>query len=65
MAAIGERGLAGHEAYRWVLRLADQFPADRGVLSPLFLHVVRLAPGEAMFTGPGVLTPTSKVSGSS
>jgi mannose-6-phosphate isomerase len=55
VAAIGERGLEQHPVYHWVLRLADQFPADRGVLAPLFLNVLRLAPGEAMFTGPGVL----------
>lgn len=54
-ATIEERGLAGHPVFRWVLRLADQFPADRGVLSPLFLNVITLTPGEAMYTGPGIL----------
>jgi len=55
VAAIHRRGLDGHPVYRWVLRLADQFPADRGVLSPLFLNVLRLEPGQAIFTGPGIL----------
>jgi mannose-6-phosphate isomerase len=55
VARIGERGLAEHPVYRWVLRLADQFPDDRGVIAPLFLHVLRLEPGQAIFTGPGIL----------
>jgi mannose-6-phosphate isomerase len=55
VARIAERGLAEHPVYRWVLRLADQFPDDRGVIAPLFLHVLRLEPGQAIFTGPGIL----------
>lgn len=55
VSRIQDRGLAGHPVYSWVLRLADQFPDDRGVISPLFLHVLRLEPGQAIFTGPGVL----------
>jgi mannose-6-phosphate isomerase len=39
----------------WVLRLEEAFPGDRGVLAPLFLQLLRLEPGEVMFTGPGVL----------
>ncbi len=41
--------------FSWVDRLASQFPGDPGVLAPLFLHLLELKPGEAMFTGPGVL----------
>lgn len=55
VAAIGKLGLEQHAIYRWVLRLADQFPADRGVLAPLFLNILRLSPGQAIFTGPGIL----------
>lgn len=55
VAAVRQRGLEDHPVYRWVLLLADQFPADRGVLSPLFLHVLRLEPGQAIYTGPGIL----------
>lgn len=55
VAAVHERGLEDHPVYRWLPLLADQFPADRGVLSPLFLHVLRLEPGEAIYTGPGIL----------
>ncbi len=43
----------------WMVRLDDVFARDghhdRGVLSALFLNLVHLRPGEAMFLGPGVL----------
>ncbi len=49
-------GSAGDDrAGFWVRKLERQFPGDRGVLAPLFLHLLELAPGEAIFTGPGVL----------
>jgi mannose-6-phosphate isomerase len=38
-----------------VCELAARFPGDPGALAPLFLHEVRLAPGEALFLAPGVL----------
>ena len=44
----------GAEA-EWVCRMAGEFPADRGVLSPLFLNLRTLEPGEVVYTGPGVL----------
>lgn len=53
--AIVQRGLAQDPVYSWVLRLAGQFPGDRGVLGPLFLNLLNLEPGEAIFTGPGIL----------
>lgn len=46
---------AEDEAFSWVVELERQFPGDRGVLAPLYLHVLELAPGQALFTGPGVL----------
>lgn len=36
-------------AYEWMCRLADEYPGDTGVLSPLYLNVLKLAPGEAIF----------------
>lgn len=42
-------------AASWMLRLAEVHPGDRGILAPLFLELRRLEPGEALFTGPGVL----------
>jgi len=51
LAAAGSRdaGLA------WIPRLHAFHPGDPGVLAPLFLHYVRLAPGEAIFLPPGEL----------
>ena len=46
---------AAEDAAGWILKLARQFPDDRGVLAPLFLHLMELRPGEAIFTGPGIL----------
>lgn len=42
-------------AIAWARRLADVFPGDRGALAPLFLQVVTLEPGEAVYTAPGTL----------
>ena len=39
----------------WVGRLILQFPVDVGVLAPLFLHIVRIGPGEAIYQPPRVL----------
>lgn len=41
--------------WRWMRRLAESYPGDRGVLAPLWLHTVELQPGEAMFTPPRIL----------
>jgi mannose-6-phosphate isomerase len=40
---------------RWILKLNEKYPGDIGVLSPVILNLVRLNPGEAMFTHAGVL----------
>lgn len=42
-------------AYRLVSRLYEIHGADPGILAPLYLQLVTLAPGEALFLGPGVL----------
>ena len=44
-----------NQAYRWVLRLAEEYPDDTGVLAPLYLNLVCLQAGEAMFLPAGVL----------
>ncbi|MEM5948149.1 mannose-6-phosphate isomerase, class I [Spirochaetia bacterium 38H-sp] len=41
--------------YRWLERLFMLYPGDIGVLAPLYLNLVKLAPGEAMFLPAGVL----------
>lgn len=48
---------AAHEkpALAWVLRLAKDYPGDVGILAPLFLNLVELQPGQAMFLEAGDL----------
>ena len=41
--------------YRWILSLYQEYPADIGVLSPLYLNLVQLSAGEAMFLPAGQL----------
>lgn len=45
---------AGPE-FEWVNKLNREYPGDIGVLSPLFLRMVRLQPGEAMYIPAGEL----------
>jgi mannose-6-phosphate isomerase len=45
-AGASDAGLA------WIPRLAAAYPDDAGALAPLFLHLIRLAPGEAIFLPP-------------
>ena len=40
-------------ALEWVVRLNQEYPGDIGVLSPLFMNIVRLEPGQGMYTPPG------------
>ena len=46
---------ASDEAAAWMLRLAEQHPGDPGILAPLLLHAIELAPGEAIFLEAGEL----------
>ncbi len=46
---------AATEEGRLLLELEATHPGDVGILAPLFLHIVDLAPGEAMFLPPGEL----------
>lgn len=42
-------------AFEWVLKLDAEYPGDVGVLSPLFLNLVELQPGQALFLDAGRL----------
>ncbi|MBU2497984.1 MAG: mannose-6-phosphate isomerase, class I [Proteobacteria bacterium] len=42
-------------AYAWIIRLYQAFPDDIGVLSPLFMNLINLQPGEAIYLPPGEL----------
>ncbi len=37
----------------WTVRLSQEYPDDIGVLSPLFMNIVRLEPGQAIYTPSG------------
>jgi mannose-6-phosphate isomerase len=56
---VGETERGGDErsagVFAWVRRLAAAFPSDVGALAPLFLHLMVLAPGDAVFVAPGVM----------
>ena len=49
-------GRAGEEpAWTWIAKLNEEYPGDIGVLSPLFLNLVRLEPQQAMYLPAGEL----------
>ncbi|MBL0732335.1 MAG: mannose-6-phosphate isomerase, class I [Desulfosarcina sp.] len=55
-AVSNARNLAeNNDVYRWIIKLQDQYPEDIGVLSPVFLNLVCLQPGQAMFLPAGEL----------
>lgn len=43
------------DVYKWMVGLADAYPADMGVLSPALLNLIRLSPGQAMYLPAGQL----------
>ena len=41
--------------FKWMLRLADDYPGDIGVLTPILLNLICLEPGQAIFLDAGEL----------
>jgi mannose-6-phosphate isomerase len=41
--------------FKWMLRLADDYPDDIGVLTPILLNLICLEPGQAIFLDAGEL----------
>jgi len=41
--------------FKWICRLHDEYPADIGILAPVYLNLIELKPGEAMFLDAGDL----------
>jgi mannose-6-phosphate isomerase len=39
----------------WIIKLNQEYPGDMGVLSPIFMNLVQLQPGEALYTPAGRL----------
>jgi mannose-6-phosphate isomerase len=54
-ASEAGRRAAGAPRWAWVARLLERYPGDVGALSPLYLNVVTLAPGQALFLPAGEL----------
>jgi mannose-6-phosphate isomerase len=53
---IKARALADKSpVYGWMVTLAENYPADMGVLSPALLNLIRLAPRQAMYLSAGQL----------
>jgi mannose-6-phosphate isomerase len=42
-------------AFGWIVALEEAYPGDPGILAPLFLNLVQLRPGEALFLPAGEL----------
>lgn len=55
--ALGRAGRFAKEdpVFEWMLRIADDYPADIGVLSPILLNLACLQPGQAIFLNAGEL----------
>ena len=42
-------------AFKWILKLSADYPRDIGILSPVYLNLICLNPGQALFLPAGVL----------
>ena len=48
--------LSGEDpAFKWMVRLSDEYPGDTGIFAPILLNLVCLDPGQAMFIPSGEL----------
>ena len=54
-SALAEATNRSEAAWKWVGRLHQRYPGDVGVLSPLLLNLLELAPDEALYLGAGEL----------
>ena len=52
---IGDTEGADEPCRHWINKLNQRYPGDIGVLSPLFLNLVEVKPGEALFLQAGQL----------
>jgi len=53
-AAINARDYSEEDPiFRWIIKLCNEYPSDIGVLSPIFLNLICLQPGQAMFLPAG------------
>jgi mannose-6-phosphate isomerase len=50
-----EQRLEQDPAFHWTAKLAAEYPLDIGLLSPLFLNLIQLKPGQALYLPAGEL----------
>jgi mannose-6-phosphate isomerase len=50
-----QRFASDDPVFQWMLKLADDYPNDIGVLSPILLNLICLEPGQAIFLNAGEL----------
>lgn len=50
-----QQGIGPQKLQDWIQKLYSFYPDDIGVLSPLYLHLTQLQPGEALYLGAGEL----------
>lgn len=55
VASKAELFAAEEPVFRWIFQLAQEYPGEIGILSPLFLNLIQLQPGQAMFLPAGQL----------
>ncbi len=54
-AARAEKNTDNNPVFKWIVKLNKEYPADMGVFSPVFLNLILLEPGQAMFLPAGEL----------
>lgn len=52
---VGKAAAAKGDRYKWIVELNQQYPGDIGVVSPLFLNLLHLNPGQAVYLAPGIV----------
>jgi mannose-6-phosphate isomerase len=52
---VGKAAIAGADRYKWIVELNRQYPRDIGVVSPLFLNLLHLQTGQAVYVEPGIV----------
>lgn len=53
--AFAERQINEEPAWKWMVKLNEEYPGDMGVLAPAFLNLVQLEPQQAMYLPAGEL----------
>jgi len=52
---LGKAVTARGDRYKWIVELNRQYPGDIGVVSPLFLNLLHLRSGQAVYLAPGIV----------